>query len=301
MASPELVRLKGELHQFKVRRDLWGVAIVRVHGEADILAVGQWPGAHEGDTVLVSGHWATHPTYGRQLRVKDLEITAPADASGVIAWLVSRVPHLGQARASKLVERYGVEGIWQRLEGGSEDLLEVKGITRARLEEITKAYQRSKWERETGVKLRSWGLSVWQIARATQALGERVAERIQNDPYILARKVDGIGFLKADAIARRMGYAKDSPSRIQAGILHLLEEASRSEGHVYVPAGALAHHASHLLGLEVHRIDRQIAKMVEDGALCTEGTRIYLPSHLVAEHRIAEIVRARLENSKVAS
>ena len=69
-------------------------------------------------------------------------------------------------------------------------------------------------------------------ARIRKAYGEQAATRVQENPYRLARDVPGIGFVVADRIAQGMGIARDSPQRIQAGVLHVLESLT-DEGHVF--------------------------------------------------------------------
>lgn len=294
------VQIKGELHAFRQRRNLWGVADVRVHGEGDVTAVGEWPGVSEGDTVVLGGFWSSHDVWGRQFRVRSVEVTAPADASGVIAWLASRIPYLGQHRASLLVERFGVEGLWSRIESMDPELLTVNGINAARLKEIGAAYARWKGERDRGVKLRQWGLTQWQIARAVEVWGDQVEAVLSEDPYRLCREVPGFGFKKADAIARRMGLALDSPARIQAAVAHMVDEATMGGGHIYLPRHALTRATAKLCGLRDWLIEEQLEALCTDGVLLRREERIYTPRLDVAEASVAEAVTERLAHGEAA-
>jgi exodeoxyribonuclease V alpha subunit len=57
---------------------------------------------------------------------------------------------------------------------------------------------------------------------------------VQENPYRLATDIFGIGFLTADRIAEKLGFAKDSELRAEAGILYVLHQLG-DDGHVYYP------------------------------------------------------------------
>jgi len=64
--------------------------------------------------------------------------------------------------------------------------------------------------------------------------GEVALQKINNDPYVLYRDIDGIGFKKADKIAQAMGIVKeDNPRRIRATIMFILEE-NQNEGNTWI-------------------------------------------------------------------
>jgi exodeoxyribonuclease V alpha subunit len=51
-----------------------------------------------------------------------------------------------------------------------------------------------------------------------------------NEPYRVAREIDGIGFKTADRIAINLGFANDAPPRLDAGLIYALETL-QEEGH----------------------------------------------------------------------
>lgn len=61
---------------------------------------------------------------------------------------------------------------------------------------------------------------------------ELLIERVKENPYCLT-EIRGIGFKKADAIALKMKFDKQSPHRIRSAIQYILEEQS-GNGHTYV-------------------------------------------------------------------
>lgn len=70
---------------------------------------------------------------------------------------------------------------------------------------------------------------------------------LESDPYQLAREVVGIGFVKADDIALKLGMSPFSPQRIKAGVFYALEKALE-EGHTYLEVDMIEHRVEGLIG-----------------------------------------------------
>lgn len=283
--------LKGELVAFSVRTaDLWGTGTVRTTANGgDVTITGKILGARLGDTVEMTGVWSEHPKYGRQFKVYECAVAVPQDASGVIGWLTT-LPEIGRRRAELLVQAHGVEGTWRVLDArDAEALTAIDGINDARAAEIFDAYHARKADRDRVVRLKSWGLTDNQIARVIQTWGDDAEAELESNPYRLSEAVDGFGWERADAVARRMGVANDSPARIAAGVMHAMSEAVFA-GHCYVPAGALARlvASEKVCGTgDEAAVRKAIDGLVERGRLVRHGTGIYLPSVAEAEADLA--------------
>jgi exodeoxyribonuclease V alpha subunit len=66
--------------------------------------------------------------------------------------------------------------------------------------------------------LHSNGVSTSRAVRIYKTYGEGAIERVQTDPYCLARDIHGIGFKTADQIAQKVGIPFDSLIRACAGL-----------------------------------------------------------------------------------
>ena len=285
-----LETIHGELvHLRHVGADFWGIGTVR-NGKGDIPVVGKLVGVELGDHVEARGAWTEHPRFGRQFKLRELTVTIPSDASGVVSWLASRLPQLGRTRAAELVERFGAQGIWDVIEQRPDELLEVKGITPARRDEIVAAYHKHKGERDRMVRLKQWGLTDHQIGSLVRTYGEGVEDALRENPYRLCSEVRGFGFVRADAVARRMGVPLDSPSRVIAGCLHMLDEAA-GHGHCYVPRGKLISMAARMLGLTDRDVVGQMMRLTSGGHAEDRAGKIYRPSLATAEDDVARRIR----------
>ena len=74
--------------------------------------------------------------------------------------------------------------------------------------------------------LQSHGVSTNFAVKIFKQYGNDSIHIVEKTPYRLASEVFGIGFRTADQIARNLGFAADSPARIEAGILYVLHQAT---------------------------------------------------------------------------
>ena len=90
--------------------------------------------------------------------------------------------------------------------------------------------------------------------------------KVKNDPYSLV-EVDGVGFAKADDIARRVGIGELDTRRVKGYILHHFQEEAES-GHSYSPMSLLEDKVMQDLGLEdMCVLDDAIEELIENGKL----------------------------------
>ena len=74
------------------------------------------------------------------------------------------------------------------------------------------------------VFLQSHGISSAYAVKIYRRFGEGTIALVRSQPYRLT-EVRGIGFHRADAIARSLGIPHDSPDRAAAGAVHVLRAA----------------------------------------------------------------------------
>ena len=209
--------------------------------------VGPLAAFHVGDNVRVQGTWVDSK-YGVQLRVTNAEIVIPTTNQGLIAFLASQIHGVGPKLAERIVERFGEQTI-EVLDKAPERLAEIRGISPQKLDVIIQNWHEKQLTRQTFVYLQGHGLTYDLCVRLIAHYKDRVIPVLQQQPYMLAKDIHGIGFKRADEIARRMGFPADSPVRIESGIDYALYEAEQNEGHCYLPIERLLDDASDLLQL----------------------------------------------------
>lgn len=295
MSETETIVGLLEAHRI-VGGDFFAIATLKTSAGA-VPCVGKFVGATLGDSIEADGFWNEHPTFGKQFKVSRVRVTVPQSDNGVVLWLVSRLPNIGEGRARAMLAHFnGVDGLWDAIENSPERLSEVKGITSARAQEISVAYSEARHDRDAMIKLRRWGLTDYQIANALKAwsTAQKSVDEIGANPYAMIDHVSGIGFLRADAIAQRMGVKPDDVARIRAGVSYTMTQAT-GHGHVYVATGKLvAMSADKVLRVDAELVAAQVAQMKKAGRFVQHGTRTFARYLNNAEQRCADKLRALL-------
>jgi exodeoxyribonuclease V alpha subunit len=286
----QIIKLKGELTSWRPFKEGWGIGQLRTDRAELVPLTGKLIGARIGDTLDLVGAWDEHPRYGRQFKVRECTVARPESADGIIAWLASTLPDIGEGRARALVERYG-DQLWHVIETAHEALAAVDGITPKRAEAIYEAYMKHRADRDNMIRLRGWGLTDTQIARCIEVWGHvsDVVEHVHANPYQLSQHVHGFGFVRADKVATKAGIAHDAPERLQAGVEHEISEAA-SAGHCYVSGAALQKMAAKLLDVDATKIPKAILAAASSGRVVRNGWRIYARQLDAAERACAESI-----------
>ncbi|MCS6872931.1 MAG: helix-hairpin-helix domain-containing protein, partial [Anaerolineae bacterium] len=211
--------------------------------------VGVFPSSlREGAEVRFRGTWVVHSEYGKQFKAETAEETVPESLEGLLRYLSSGVIRgIGKATAQKIIDHFG-EKVFEILSKAPHRIKEVPGIAEHRAELIARAWQEHTAERDVMIFLQGLGIGNRLAVKIYKEYGANTIAAIRTNPYQLARDIEGIGFRKADQIARGLGIAPDAPSRIEAGVLYALETLT-NDGHVYAPRAVLTEKVKELLSL----------------------------------------------------
>lgn len=198
-----------------------------------------------GDRAEVTGEWDEHSQYGHQLRAQGATPIDPSDREGQIAYLTT-LPHIGPARAERLVEAHG-EGVLQAIAADPEEVLgSLRGVTPDQATEAAEYWHESRAIRDLHVQLAPHGLAHLAVAIHDRFEGEALAILHQN-PYRLT-EVSGVGFARADKIALAVDMPPESDERAQAAAIYALKEAEQ-QGNSFLPLDVLAERTKKLTGL----------------------------------------------------
>jgi len=298
-SSEPAVELEGVLERalFESPDSGYVVAeLVACDGRRHVVA-GELFGCAIGDTVRLTGVPFDHPRFGRQLRIAALRWLPPQSVDGLRRFLAGgSVEGIGPVLAERIVERFGLATM-KVLDEAPERLREVAGLGKKRIKVISEAWRRSREQNEVKAFLAGLGLGAAMAEKVRQALGDEVAQRVRANPWQLAQLVDGIGFKRADEIAQRLAVPSDAPERIEAGVVHLLNDAA-DEGHVALPRSLLVPLAQQLLGLPIGPIEDRLVALLEQGTVASDplegDVMLFLPRLRAAEIEVAAVIVARV-------
>ena len=232
----------------------------------------------------------------------------PASVYGIRKYLGSGlVPGIGKAYANKIVDAFGTD-TFRILSEESARLRDVDGIGKKRAAAIKQAWDEKRTERELYIFLQTYGVTPGQCVKLVKHYGPLAKNILINEPYKVAREIDGIGFKTADRIAINLGFANDAPPRLDAGILYALE-VLQEEGHTAFREAELRDYTANLLETDSKLVEARLDALVEARAIVRHwpagvenplpgSALVQLPHNDRAEQKIAEVV-ARL--NRVAS
>ena len=263
--------LEGVLERITFYNEENGFLIGKLKGQtkaAEIAVVGKAPRVQCGETLVLTGSWSTHPKHGRQFSFTSLKTKLPASAYGIRKYLASGLIHgIGKTYANKIVDHFGADTL-RVISEESGRLREIEGIGKLRAKSIKEAWEEQKAVREVMMFLQTYGVTDALCLRLVRKYGNSAKTILETEPYRIIREVKGIGFKTADKIALNLGLASNGPARIDAGVLHTLQE-SEDEGHTHVERRELALNAANLLEADAQDVENRIDALMKEGEMVT--------------------------------
>lgn len=219
-------------------------------GKGEIVtAVGVMPYVGEGENLKVYGKWVHNPKYGRQFSVSSYEKVMPADALSILRYLASgAIKGIGPKTAQKIVDIYG-DDTFDVIENHPEWLSEIPGISAKKAREIGENFNKSAGMRSTMMFFRDY-FGAALTMKIYKKWGSKSVEMAKMNPYILCEQIDGIGFEKADNMARSLGFEKDGIDRVCSGIVYMMKYRITHNGHVCLPENQVIDEGADLLEVE---------------------------------------------------
>ena len=268
-----------------------------------VTIVGALPSVECGETLHLTGEWTQHSQHGAQFKIAAFKSELPASVYGIRKYLGSGlVPGIGKAYANKIVDALGTD-TFRVLSEESGKLRDVPGIGPKRATAIKAAWDAKRTERELYIFLQTYGVTPSQCVKLVERYGAQAKPILLEQPYLVAREIDGIGFKTADRIAINLGFANDAPPRLDAGLIYALETL-QDEGHTAYREADLQDYAATMLETSGDHITARIDALVQTKALARHwpvgvenplpgSALIQLPHHDHAEKKIAAAI-ARL-------
>lgn len=292
-------------------QNLFTIAKVKIqqtntsYAEKEIIVSGYFPELSLEEEYRFTGAVKNHPRYGIQFQVETFSKEVPETEQGIIHYLSSDMfDGIGRKTAESIVKKLGKDAIKKILED-PEALDAVPRLSSEKKETLRSSLQMNLGLERVMIQLNDWGFGPQVGMRIFQAYREETIDVLTKNPFRLIEEIEGIGFQRADELGSKLGITGSHPDRIKASILHLLNQASLSEGHVYIDAKALIPQVKEMLEarqqeeIPIEAISRAAIELNEESKVAGEETRLYLPSLYYSEVGIAtklETLLASQEN-----
>lgn len=250
-ASNDSAALEGVLERITFYNEENGFLIGKLRcgeDQKEVAAVGKAANVQCGETLRLEGSWTNHPKHGKQFSFTKCETKLPASAYGIKKYLGSGLVHgIGKTYAKKIVDFFGADTL-RIISEESARLLEVPGIGKKRAFSIKESWEEQKTVREVMMFLQTYGVTDALCLRLVRKYGNEAKTILETEPYRIVRDVKGIGFKTADKIALNLGVSTNGPERIDAGILHAMDELE-GDGHTCADRQELTDKATAVLEL----------------------------------------------------
>jgi len=272
------------------------VMMTRTQAGTPLIITGEFGPEIIPETVAIfHGNYMNHAKYGHQFKALSYGIIHNAqELASIKIFLDNIADNVGPERSEAIIAYFGKETL-DVIEKNPERLTEVPGIGKVIAKSISDAWQenRQKWTAERIIYslrafLLSLGLRERRIKRVLNHFGgrETTAEQaIRENPYCLI-ELDDFGFTTVDFIARTLGTLEDSPLRLKAYIIYLLDYVCPSNGHLFLSVIEILEFCqsyckennTKFLGMDITDWDvyQKVRDLVaEDKVIFENSTRVY--------------------------
>ena len=305
-----MAQLRGIVDRITFQNEENGYTVARLQVEGSTAynnrlatIVGEMLSINPGETVILKGEWTTHKQYGAQFKIESYQTVHPSTVEGMRRYLGSGlIKGIGPVTAKRIVDHFGKEAL-DVIERDPKRLVEVEGLGAKRAKWIIKAWEDQREIHNVMLFLQSHEVGTGYAVKIWKKYGQKAVELIRENPYRLSVDVWGIGFLTADRIAQKMGIPAHSNRRIQAGLLHVLNEAADKEGHVFLPEDALIESCAEALDVPVDAIAPCVAQLFSEESIIVDDERVYLRDLYRAEqgaatrcYQLSQVQRIELGN-----
>jgi exodeoxyribonuclease V alpha subunit len=196
------------------------------------------------------GDWSSSPKYGETFQVIYSEPMRPPSLSGVIPFLVNNIKGVGEVTAKKFLESLDVRTIEELLEvckNQKEKVFAFFKNKREKAEQVISLITGDEVYRSIMVFLHEHNIPPNFAHRIYERYGSDAIHLLKENPYRLISDFRNVGFLRADAIALKLGVDPLSRFRLEAAFVYTLERA-HDDGHCCLPRDQLIEGARDVLG-----------------------------------------------------
>jgi len=298
-------KLQGYIEKIIFQNPASGYAVLSVENDGkSTVCAGQLQGINAGEYMEFTGEFVIHPRFGLQFRTDRAQVIMPEGLDAIERYLGSgAVKGIGPILAGRIVERFG-EDTLRIMDEEPERLAEISGISLRKAQEIASLQEEKKDLRNVCIFLGEYGISNAMAVKLFGLYDQDIYSIIRDNPYQLADEVSGIGFRKADEIARRTGVDPGSNYRIKACMVYVLQRALE-QGSVYLPDTLLKQQVMKTLQpvtvdgiceIEERDLEQGIEDLLYEQRIVIKGTeprQIYYSQNYYTELGIARMLTDR--------
>ncbi|MCL1950225.1 MAG: ATP-dependent RecD-like DNA helicase [Turicibacter sp.] len=270
------------------------LGVAKSDTQGKITVSGYFPDLKERQHYRFTGKWVNHPRFGWQFQATHYEIVQIREKSALIHYLSSDLfEGVGKKTAERIVATLGDNAIELILKQPVR-LDDVPKLPAATAKKLHQQLVNQQGTEQVLAPLYGYNLSPQLVMKIFKRYEYRAVEIVEGDPYRLIEDIEGIGFLRADELARKVGYSLESPKRIRAAMLYVIDQIAVQRGHTYVYRSQLLESALGYLNknsrthLSPQQLEEQIEDLIRQQKIIAEGEFLFIPKLVSSEIGIVD-------------
>lgn len=261
--------------------------------ESEIVVTGNFGEVEDDKPYRFEGRLVDHPKYGQQFQSTNYHGAQPTTKQGLVNFLSGeQFKGVGEKTATKIVETLGMDAINQIIRDSG--VLTPLHLRPAIIKTLVDNLTENQGMDQIIIGLNDFGFGNSLATTIFEKYRDDTLKVIQENPYQLARDIDGISFKRADQVAEKLEIDGDDDRRLDAGILQALDEMTMQSGDTYTFTKPLLVAALNLLEtsrntrIDPQRIAQRLIDLAKNNEIVGQEDRIYPSSLFSAEWQIAQ-------------
>ena len=287
--------IQGYVHSVVYYNEKNSYAIVRVKldqkKDERVVVVGYFDIPSKDELCRFYGEYVEHPRFGRQLKLTSLERVLASSEEAIIRYLSSSLfKGVGVKCAEKIIEALGIDCL-QIIRDTPERIKEVN--IKPELQDVIVRGIQDSTRLDEAIKLFvGHGIPMKYLIKMDSIYGRDLISIVLNNPYILIKDIDGIGFRLADKIALSLGVSSNDERRIRALLIYSIKQICFRSQDTYTSKEEIYRYAYKELGsLSKEDFEDAFNHLIFENELIDEDGKIYYSEIYDAEKGIAKYLK----------
>lgn len=233
------------------------------------------------------GSFINHPKYGTQFQVNSYELLLPTKEEELIEFLSSDIFPIGEKTATKIVDIFKEETL-EIILNEPEKLIAVPRLPKARIDKIHNVLKDYEQSSKIVMDLTSLGFSNKNALSIVNKYQKKTMDKITNNIYDLIEEMN-FSFSDIDEIALNSGIDREDDRRVQALIIHTINEITFETGDTYMSFEEILHNVKNKCNtIDESVLEYNISKLNEQRKIVIEDKKYYLKEFYESEKYIAD-------------
>ena len=230
------------------------------------------------DNYIFYGSFVEHEKYGMQFQTESYERSKPEEKDSIVEFLTSGLfKGIGEKKAKKIVDVLGKDTLKIILEQPN-NLILIPGITEKNKIELHNKLQEYEASYEIIIKLGNLGFTTREAMIIYNFYKEKSLQKIDEDFYNLYYDLKNLSFKRIDMLAIKNNIPNSDITRIEAGIIYVMNELTNNYGHSYYFIHELLPFVEKALHLDLdkEKINTCLDNLIKKGLVIKKEDYYYL-------------------------